>query len=118
MTVVLKWGIEGSHFFHIEAPSVEDVIAIHEHLAAPEISAEPPCAIKINPDDGTYAPTTMFIPEGVWFVWGGGKCPVRGDAMVCAILRDGRKNSSIARNFEWDHAGNGGDILCYKVVAR
>jgi hypothetical protein len=58
------------------------------------------------------------IPEG-FIRWRGGKeCPVDGGAKVEYVTRAGGKIiTGLAKSVRWTHAGFGGDVMAYKVVA-
>jgi hypothetical protein len=56
--------------------------------------------------------------EEGWIDWHGeGDCPVDGEVMVEAWLRDGSRDAIIkAKTWDWTHTDNDGDIIRYRVI--
>lgn len=52
-----------------------------------------------------------------WIEWAGGECPVECYRRVEVRLRDGRECRRDADGLEWDHIGDGSDIVAYLVLA-
>lgn len=51
-----------------------------------------------------------------WIEWDGGACPVDGDHLVQARLRNGRLISTNADDLGWRHDGNWNDIIAYRLA--
>jgi hypothetical protein len=51
-----------------------------------------------------------------WIEWTGGACPVDGDQLVQARVRNGRLISTNADDLGWWHDGNWGDIIAYRLA--
>lgn len=62
--------------------------------------------------------TEMLDEAAGWVEWGGGPCPVAGEALVEAKLRDGHSPEFCqpAAVWSWTHHGWGSDIVKYRVV--
>jgi hypothetical protein len=154
MTVVLNWGIEGGAGFTIEAPTVKEVLAayrgigeiervqhtgqeaeiraiVRDELTVSTAGGDSPWNVKIDPEDGTYAPP--MSPEGLaadgkhivdstpWLAWYGdernGLPPgVEPDERVHAKLRNGEYEIARAHSFTWRHNGGSGDIVAFRKV--
>lgn len=50
-----------------------------------------------------------------WVRHRGGKCPVDGEIKVETRQRGGQKVVDQARDFWWEHRGNNGDIMAYRI---
>ena len=73
-----------------------------------------------NPAQDKAKTDEIKIPEG-FTAWAGGDCPVRGDAEVDIVLRDGWRNpKDLARAncwiWTWHTSIYDGDIIGYRVV--
>lgn len=50
-------------------------------------------------------------------IWRGGECPVHEGAATAVRFRDGDEaTDQRPAEWRWDHIGNGGDIVAYKVI--
>lgn len=59
----------------------------------------------------------MKPKEAEWIEWKGGDIPVSKTILVEVRFRDQSLDTgSFAGCFEWDHVGNGYDIIAYRVV--
>lgn len=53
-----------------------------------------------------------------WVEWKGGVCPVPGDTLVELRVRKGDVGCDVAKACWWDHRGEPGDIVAYRVVGE
>lgn len=53
--------------------------------------------------------------NGGWIRHRGGKCPVDGEAKVEVRQRGGDIRAENAQDFWWEHRGNNGDIMSYRI---
>ncbi len=55
--------------------------------------------------------------DGGWIEWKGGECPVRYRTVVAIKFRAGVSiDETPADGWVWEHDGEGGDIVAYKVL--
>lgn len=52
------------------------------------------------------------IDDNEWKPWGGGACPVKN--LIQVKSRDGEIRVGDAINFDWNHEGDGDDIVAYR----
>lgn len=62
--------------------------------------------------------TTPQIDNDGWIEWGGGKCPVKANALVDYRTRAGNTADTIALALRWAHEGWDGDIIAYRVIEQ
>jgi hypothetical protein len=55
-------------------------------------------------------------PEPAWILWHGGKCPLPENTKCEISSYDGKKAISEAGKWDWDHHGDGYDIVAYRII--
>lgn len=55
---------------------------------------------------------------GPWIKWHGGECPVPPDTKVGVKLRCGTVGEARAGDYYWHRAGDGGDIVSYRIITE
>lgn len=55
-------------------------------------------------------------PEPAWILWHGGKCPLPENTKCEISSYDGKKTIREAGKWDWDHTGDGYDIVAYRII--
>lgn len=72
---------------------------------------------KLAEQAGCRKEDTQLGEDG-WVAWGGGDCPVDGDAEVQVRFRSGAYHRGAALGFEWEHHNAWLDVTAYRVVDK
>jgi hypothetical protein len=98
------------------ADSAEDGVA-YSALKAEAMAAATPkrwsCGEPIelvaekSPDEST-------LDDG-WIAWSGGECPVKKGVQLLVRLGDGFEFTDVAGHSRWNHIGDAGDIVAYRI---
>ena len=59
---------------------------------------------------------TNTKPEPAWILWHGGKCPLPENTKCEISSYDGKKAIREAGKWDWDHTGDGYDIVAYRII--
>ena len=54
--------------------------------------------------------------EPAWILWHGGKCPLPENTKCEISSYDGKKAIREAGKWDWDHTGDGYDIVAYRII--
>ncbi len=65
---------------------------------------------------GVFQEEDTELPDDGWIEWHGGECPVAEIKFVEYRMRHGFKTSCFAGDLRWNHRGDMGDIIAYRVV--
>ena len=121
----LEWaltGVEESYTSTMKA-------VLNELRGTPRPEGFAPPAAAGQPESVEPLPAWMLsetpVPDDGWIEWGGGDCPVHPDTRVNVMLRCWDSQSRRERKldasagtasiYRWDHIGDIGDIVAYRV---